>query len=81
MLDPLLDPLKNCAVVPQKYVEALERQGWVKPIRCSECKYLMRPTNLCANDGCIEPYHTFTPIPFNLDEHWCRFGEAKDGGD
>ena len=27
MLDPLRDPLKGNAVVPQKYVDALERQG------------------------------------------------------
>lgn len=38
MLDPLHDPLKGKAVVPQKYVEMMERQGWVKPIRCKDCK-------------------------------------------
>lgn len=39
MLDPLYDPLKGIAVVPQKYVEMMERQGRIKPIRCSECEY------------------------------------------
>lgn len=32
MLDPLHDPLKDKAIVPQKYVEALKRQGWVKVV-------------------------------------------------
>lgn len=36
--DPLRDPLKSNAVVPQKYVDALERQGWVKVVRCKDCK-------------------------------------------
>lgn len=39
MLDPLRDPLKDNAVVPQKYVEMLERQGWIRPVKCRECKH------------------------------------------
>ena len=39
MLDPLHDPLKGNAIVPKKYVEALERQGWVKVVRCKDCMY------------------------------------------
>lgn len=38
-LNPINDPLKSNAVIPQKYIVVLERRGWVKPIRCRECKY------------------------------------------
>ena len=39
MLDPLHDPLKDKAVVPQKYIDTLMRQGWVKVVRCKYCRY------------------------------------------
>ena len=38
-LNPINDPLKGNAIIPQKYIVVLERRGWVKPIRCRECKY------------------------------------------
>ena len=39
MLDPLHDPLKDNVVVPQKYVDALKEQGFVKVLRCKDCEW------------------------------------------
>lgn len=50
-------------------------------VRCKDCKYLIRPLNLCGNDGCQAPFHTFRPIPFSIEEHWCRFGEQRGKDD
>lgn len=58
--DPLRDPLKDCAVVPQKYVETLKKQGWVRPIKCDECMYCYYADNrvpderslVCERTGC-----------------------------
>lgn len=68
-LDPLLDPLKNCAVVPQKYVDALERQGWVKPTRCKNCWKL-------GYDNCpMDDYFDSHPME---PDFYCAYGEPEE---
>lgn len=69
-LDPLRDPLKGNAVVPQKYVDALERQGWVKVVRCRNCRYY---TSFSYYTGrCERRYQT-------VDGDWfCADGERAD---
>ena len=74
MLDPLRDPLKGKAVVPQKYVEALERQGWVKVIRCKDCRHYN--TNYCGDGfGWCER----KGIGHGTSDDWfCADGERAD---
>lgn len=56
MIDPLRDPLEGNAVVPQKYIDTLIRQGWVKAVRCKDCKNWERD---------------WTPRGTNGERHWC----------
>lgn len=91
MLDPLHDPLKDKAVVPQKYVEMMERQGWIRPVKCRECKHkkLYRPST-CKTivyefycDERLEWRYQCEGEPDILD-WFCADGEradALDGGD
>ena len=76
MLDPLHDPLKGNAVVPQKYIDALERQGWVKPIRCKDCIYYN--ANYCG-DGFGWCERKGIGIGHGTSDDWfCASGEAKE---
>lgn len=67
--DLLRDPLKDCAVVPQKYVEMMERQGWVKPIRCKNCWKL-------GYDNCpMDDYFDSHPTE---PDFFCAAGEPEE---
>lgn len=66
-LDPLHDPLKGRAVVPQKYVDALERQGWVKVVRCEACISYDEKHRYCEKYRCVA-----TP------NWYCAGGERAD---
>lgn len=88
MLDPLRDPLKGNAVVPQKYVEALERQGWIKPVKCRDCKHMkLNGPSTCKSivnefycDERMEWKYQYDGEP-NILDWFCASGEAKDGGE
>lgn len=72
--DPLRDPLKDNAVVPQKYVEALERQGWVKAIRCKDCKHYF-PDYMNTIDGNVVVYRCELDHDYGRDDYFCADGE------
>lgn len=75
MLDPLRDPLKDNAVVPQKYVDTLKRQGYVKVVRCGECKYWDTDRPTWGN----KPYHWCSILDYFSDaDFYCADGERAD---
>ena len=75
MLDLLRDPLKGKAVVPQKYIDTLMRQGWVKVVRCGECKYLYFADNRVPTERALCCGRTGDRV---TSDWFCANGEAKE---
>lgn len=80
-LNPINDPLKGNAVIPQKYIVALERQGWVKPIRCRECKYACEDAVLGKYCGPHSVWNGAVLIRLFIvhDDYFCAEGRRNEG--
>ena len=79
--DPLRDPLKDNAIVPQKYVEALERQGWIRPVKCGDCMYWCETGEGFGEREMLEIADSDPEIThaFQTDHDWfCANGERAD---
>lgn len=72
--DPLRDPLKDNAVVPQKYVEMMERQGYVRVTRCKNCKRWKYDLDLAT----IGKGTCLNSLLWTKPDDYCSHGERAD---
>ena len=61
------------SVILEEYAEELIRQGVTMPIRCKDCKWLYKPSQLCTNKR-NRVFNTGVKRDFNC---YCSYGERK----
>lgn len=58
----------------KEIVERLKQEGWVRPVRCKNCKHGTALTDFMGTRG-IECHHYNHPYDFNLPDWYCADGE------
>lgn len=73
------DPLRDCAVVPERYVATMNRQGWVKPVRCEHCKKWERDQD--PMDERLDTHLCTRCMFFTAPDDYCSYAEVLDNAD